>query len=232
MIMSHKSPLLPRTQLALIFFTAALLCSPAAEFALKTIDKEPPPEIAPAIRSLLQPKAVQLLQDDKPLFEYWLVNNVTVTTNPGETQKHLDSLKPITLLGAVALHKDQRDYRDDEIYKGIYTVRFALQPQDGNHLGTADFPYFAALIPAKLDAKVEGFATPEAMVKASSKESSTGHPFILSLRPVSSSAGDAPSIHEAGEDHKTLRVKLPAATPTGEKSDLFFDIVFVGKAKA
>jgi len=149
-------------------------------------------------------------------------------SKPASAGKALDAIKLATLLGVVAVSRDQRDYRDDELRAGIYTMRFALQPQDGNHLGTSEFNYFAVLTPAKIDNKLDGISDYKALVKASSKETSTDHPVILSLRPASSDQGEVPQLNAPAPEHKSVRVKVPAKAGD-EKAEITFEIVYEGK---
>ena len=102
-----------------------------------------------------------------------------------------------------------------------------LQPQDGDHLGTAEFPYFAVLIPAKNDTQLDGITTYKAMAKASGKDTASGHPLVLSLRPASPGNGDVPKLNEPAADHKSLRVKVPAKAGD-EKTTIVFELVFQG----
>ena len=201
----------------------------AADLKLKTADNSPPKQIDSSIQKLLQPKSIQLLDGDKPAFEFWFISNLPLQSKSASFAKALDTIKPATLLGVVSVPKSMRDYRDDEIAPGVYTMRFTLQPQDGNHLGTADFLYFVALTPAKLDPKPDAITDYKSLVKASSKETSTDHPVVMSLRPVNSESGEFPKIEEPAPEHKSVRVKLPA-TAGAEKTSIIFDIVFEGKA--
>ena len=210
--------------LILLLITATALS--AADLTLKTADLPPPKEIDPAIQKLLQPKAVQLVVGDQPAFQFWLVNELPLQSKPGA--KPLDAVKQATLLGVVAVLIAQRDYRDDEIAAGVYTMRFALQPQDGNHLGSSEFLYFAALTPAKLDTKPDGITDYKSLVKVSSKETSTDHPVILSLRPAGSDKTESPQLVEPAPEHKSVRVKVPA-NASGEKTSIAFEIVYEGK---
>jgi hypothetical protein len=194
----------------LVLILISAIAVQAADLTLKTAEALPPKDIDPAIQKLLQPKAIQLVEGDKPVFQFWLIKDL-----PGA--KALDAIKPAALLGVVSLPKSQRDYRDDEIAAGTYTMRFALQPQDGNHLGSSEFLYFAVLTPAKLDTKPDGITDYKALVKASSKETSTDHPVILSLRPTK---GDSQELLEPATEHKSVRVKVPP---------LSFEIVYEGK---
>jgi hypothetical protein len=204
----------------------------AAELALKVSAKEAPEEVEESIRKLLEPRTVQLAEGDKPTFEFWFRTEVPLQKKPESLAKSLDAVKQTTLLGVVSVPNTQRDYRDDELTAGVYTMRFALQPQDGNHLGTAEFPYFAVLVPAKTDRKLDDLGTYKQLVKASSRETSTDHPVILSLRPAPSEAGSFPRLDEPAPEHKSVLVKLPARMAEGDqKSALIFEVVYQGKGK-
>ena len=152
---------------------------------------------------------------------------VHLKSRPASLGKALDSLAPATLLGAVSVSSATRDYRDDELPAGVYTMRFGLQPQDGDHLGTAEYPYFAVLIPAKNDTQLDGITTFKAMTKASGKDTASGHPVVLSLRPVSSDTGDFPKLNEPTAEHKSVRVKVPGKAGD-EKTSIVFELVYKG----
>ena len=216
-----------------LFLTALLVAgvatdSLAADATAKIVDKIPPAQLDAAIRATLGGKAIQVGVEDKPAYEFWLCSEVLLGSKPASSAKALDALKQATLLGAVNIPADLRDYRDDELHVGVYTMRFALQPQDGNHLGTSEYSYFAVLTPAKFDPAPDGIATYKALVKASSKETATEHPLILSLRPASSDSGDLPKLNIPAPEHKSVRVRLPAKIGE-DKTSLVFEIVYEGK---
>lgn len=202
----------------------------AADLTVKAIDKEPPKDLGQAILQTLPAKAVQVLDGDKPAFEFWFGREIPLKSKPASQAKALDSLEQATLLGVVSVSAATRDYRDDELPPGVYTVRFALQPQDGDHSGSTDYTYFAVLVPAALDPKPDAFITYKAVVKASAKGTSTGHPHVLSLRPASSEAGDQPQIKEPTPEHKSILLKLPAKVGD-EKTSLAFELVCEGHIK-
>jgi len=211
-----------------IALLGAAFAPTAGALELKVVDKDPPAQLDTAVRAKLQNKAIQLLNGNQPVYEFWLCAELPLPSKPASLARALDTLKQPVLLGAVGVAGDRRDYRDDELHAGVYTMRLALQPQDGNHLGTSEFAYFAALIPARLDLKPDGIADYKALVKASSKETATDHPLILSLRPASSDAGVLPKLVEPAPDHKSVRVKIPAKA-AGEMTSLVFEIVYEGK---
>src|SRR6266850_3392012 len=166
-------------KLLLLFGCVVLVASVSsarADLTLKVADKEPPKELGEGIRALLQPKAVQLLDGDKPAFEFWFAKELPLKSKPDSLAKALDTLEQTTILGAVSVGTATRDYRDDELPAGVYTVRFALQQQDGNHSGSSDYIYFAVLVPARLDTAPDSLTTYKALVKASAKGTTAEHP--------------------------------------------------------
>jgi len=204
---------------------------PAADLKLNVTDKEPPQDLDASFRSLLAPRVIQLLDGDQPVYEFWFCSSIPLKSKPDSVANGMKSIAETTFVGALALGKTLRDYREDEMVKGTYTVRFSLQPQDGDHLGTADFPYFAVLTPAKLDKNLSYLSTYRRLVKTSGKETPTGHPSILSLRPVSADEGEYPRITEPAPDHKCVRLKLAAKVQDeSDPVNLIVDLVFVGSA--
>ncbi|HKS36493.1 MAG TPA: hypothetical protein VJW76_04845 [Verrucomicrobiae bacterium] len=200
----------------------------AADLTVRVADKEPPKDLDASIRAKLQSKAIQLLDGDKPVYEFWFSAELPLQSKPSSTAKALETIKQAALLGAISVAGDQRDYRDDELRAGVYTMRFALQPQDGNHLGTAEFSFFAVLTPAKIDNKLDGIGDYKSLVKASSRETSTDHPVILSLRPAAADDGDPPKLNSPVPDHKSMRVKVPAKAGE-DKTAITFELVYEGK---
>lgn len=212
---------------------AVMPVAKAADLSAKAIEKSSPPqELDESIRKLLQERSVQIVDGSKTVYEFWFVREVPATAKPASAAKALDTLKQTTLLGAVAVSKSARDYRDDDVAAGIYTLRFSLQPQDGNHLGTAEFPYFAVLIPAKIDSKAGGIKDYKAMVKASSKETSTDHPVIFSLFPKSGSDAPAAKLNQPAPEHKSFSIRIPAKlTGSEDKAEIAFELIVEGKGK-
>ncbi len=200
----------------------------AADAALKTVDKPVPKEIGDSIRAVLQPKAVQLLKGEKASIEIWLRQEVPLKSKPASLNDTLSALGETTLLGVIAINDSTlRDYKDNEIPKGIYTARFGLQPKDGDHLGTAEFDFFVVLIAAENDKDLAGLDKFKPMVKASGKSTSSGHPLVVSLRPASGD-GSSPRLLEPAPDHKAIRLRFTAKTVAGEMSNLIFDLIYSG----
>ena len=204
----------------------------ASDYRVSVAQKEPPKEVNEAIGKTLQPATVQLHSGGKLAFEIWLRTEVPLQSAPESPAKALDAIKQSTLLGVIAIPSDKRDYKDSELPAGVYTLRFGLQPQDGNHLGTAEFSYFAVLVGAKKDAQIDGITDYKSLVKASKDGTPSDHPVILSLRPASSADGVAPKLSEPATEHKSVLLRIPARVAGSiETSSLSFELVFEGKGK-
>ena len=218
---------------ALIFGHVLGMSGQAAEVMLKSVDMEPPKELGESIRKLVATKAVQLSAGDKTLYQFWLVNELPVTSPPVSPAKGLESIAEITLLGVATVGEGLRDYKDNEIAPGTYTMRFSLQPKDGDHLGTSEFPYFAVLTPVKSDRELQSIKTYKALMKASGKSTATGHPAVLALRPPAAESGTTPTVDEPAPEHKALRLQLPAkASGAASTTPITLELVFEGKFKS
>ncbi len=203
----------------------------ASDFTAKASDKELPAALGESIKAELQDQALVISRADKPVYQVWLRKEIPFKTVPESPAKALNALGQTTLMGAIAVIADERDYRDDELYQGVYTIRFGLRPEDGNHLGTSEHLYFAVLIDAKNDKELGKITKSRQLVKASSKTSATDHPMILSLFPVKEADSEALSVHEPAPEHQAIRLSIPATNPDGSKaSPLVFDLVVAGMA--
>jgi hypothetical protein len=226
-------PMLPRGIWITLALSATIVSSglEADDIAIKIAEKPPPQEVDANVRARLENRAVQLVSGGSPVYEFWFAKEVPLQGKPASNDKSLDAVKQPALLGVVSVPKSMRDYRDDELAAGVYTLRLGLQPQDGNHLGTSDYPWFAVLVPAKRDTRPDGITDYKSLVKASSQGTATDHPGILSLRPAAAADGTFPALSEPAPNHKSMRIKLPGKTAAGDAADLIFELVYQGMGK-
>jgi hypothetical protein len=175
----------------------------AAEFSIKVTPTPVPKDVSATVKKTLGKDCIQLSMGGKPWLEFWLRAPLPLKAKPAKPEKALDALATATLMGVVRVHKSGRDYRDDDLYQGVFTMRYGKIPGDGNHLGATDFPYFAVLIPAKKDPKLDTYKTFKTMTKASLKDTASEHPMIFSLRPAKKAAAK-PTIIEPAPEHKSI----------------------------
>lgn len=210
--------------------SALLLAATSSQAAMtfKVAEKAPPKELSEAFQGKLQSKAVQVLKGDRPVFEFWMAKSIPIPSKPDSLTKSLRAFSETAVVGAASVGDGQRDYRDDPIAPGVYTMRFGLQPQDGDHLGKSMYPYFVVLTPASLDPDPKGLSTFKEMVKASAKNKASGHPTVLSLFPASKPPGDHPEGTEPSPDNEAVRLSVPGTVEGGGEATLVFDLVYEG----
>ena len=105
------------------------------------------------------------------------------------TSASWDAMEEGALVGALRVTASFRDIRGKTVKPGVYTLRYGLQPQNGDHLGAAPNREFLLLSPAAVDADAKplGFDGTVALAK---QTTGTSHPASLSIDPPS--ATDAP----------------------------------------
>lgn len=212
-------------------FTALSFIAQGAELTLKTGKAAAPADVSPAIAAMLQDEAIQLQDAGANAIEIWPVKEVALKAKPESAAKALDALTETAILGVVQIHKDMRDFRDDELPAGVYTMRFGIQPEDGDHLGTSPTPYFVVLIPAAHDKDPAGVADHDTLAESSQEHSNADHPANFNLRPVAKLESEAPKLDsDSQDDAKTVVLEIPA-TAAGEKTTLLFALVYEGMGK-
>jgi hypothetical protein len=203
----------------------------AAAPGVKVADSAPPADIAEELRGLLDSKSFQLDSGDGLLYEFWFRKDLPLARKPNGGDA-LAAIDETTYLGTVKVHKDTKDFKDDEVISGVYTMRLGIQPTDGNHLGTSPFPYFAILVPAKYDKELTGVSDHDTLADLSAQDTATEHPNILSLQPAleaDQQTGDFPRLGEGGDNWKWIHFRLPATVKDGgEKLQITFQLVYEG----
>jgi hypothetical protein len=223
-------------QLGLVWFSlsAVPVAGRAGEPAkLAVTQQAPPAEVAEEIRSVLRSAVVRIAQGDQPLVEFWFRQEIPLAKKPTGDAFAITAVKEGTLLGAIKVHEERYDFKDEEIPPGVYTLRLGLQPVDGDHLGTSPTETFALLIPAEDDRKLQAFRGHDELVKASSTINAAEHPSNLNLQPVAESGDDFPRLGSQHEGrHKVVCLRLPAKVE-GETDLLMvsFALVYEGKGE-
>jgi hypothetical protein len=195
----------------------------AAEFAVEPLQEGAPSEAAEAIRKELAPGGTRVTRGGKPFVDFWFRTAVP-TADPAKGLGILyPTLKPGGLVGVVRFHGGASDFKAQKFPAGVYTLRYAVQPEDGDHQGTAESRDFLLLCQAAVDLAPDPIESKE-LNKMSAKVNGKKHPAVLYL--VSGQGGKLPRVlHDETAD----RAVFEAEAPAGGKP-LRFSIVIVGKA--
>jgi len=182
--------------------------------------------VSSALGNSLQSEGYKVLDDTgKVLCEVWTRKEITNLNKPGAGGAKYQNLHIGALVGVIKFPAEVTDYRGQPIKAGTYTMRYAVIPQDGNHMGVSPILDFLLLIPASEDTK-----DPDAemafgdVVALSKKATGTNHPanLLMSLPPDSVKE---PALEKDDLNHWVLKLKVPQK-PAGE---LLLGIVVVGQ---
>jgi len=196
---------------------------PAADFAVEPLQEGAPAEVAEAIRKDLAPAGHRVIRGGKPFVDFWFRAAVP-TVDPAKGLGILyPTLKQGGLVGVARFHGGASDFKAQKFPAGVYTMRYAIQPEDGDHQGTAESRDFLLLCQAAADLSPDSLE-PKDLNKLSAKVNGKKHPAVLYL--VSGQGGKLPRVMH---DETAERAVFEAEAPAGGKP-LRFSIVIVGKA--
>jgi hypothetical protein len=208
----------------------AALPGQAADYSIKVVNEAPPKDVKEPIRKLLGEQAVQLLDGKgEPLVEVWFRKEVPGKATEAQIKNGLTyhEIPETTLFGAMRVLKQITDYRKQKVMPGVYTLRLAFQPMDGDHMGTAPYSEFLLASPAA-DDKGAGTLSPKALHEMSAK-STNNHPGVFLLFPAKD-AGE-PKLTNKGDGHWVLTIKQDV-TVGGKKATLGVGLTLIGTSSS
>ena len=204
----------------------------AADYRLESAEAKPPEGIAKEVADSLQSTSVKVFAGKSRLVcEIWLTKSWPVQAGFKRTDQVLYPFTSGSLIGVARYATTGADFREQEIAKGLYTVRYGQQPVDGNHVGTSPTRDFLTLLPAAKDKSTKPLDEKQ-LFALSAEAAGAKHPAILCLRQ--SPSADAKSakptlVHE--ESHDWWCVQAPGQGTAGkDSSPLILDFVVIGKA--
>ena len=210
-----------------VLLLSALTAGAADEYRVEAAGEAPPAdEISAEIAAVVAPEGFKVIKGtSRTVCEFWPVKQLETKPEFKPTASLLYPLEMGQLVGVVRFRRDGEDFRGQEIVKGTYTVRFALQPEDGNHVGTSDTRDFCVLLKAA-DDRTPAVVGRESLMKLSAAAAGTTHPCMLSLLAAPDAAPAAPTLEHV-EDRELWAVAFAMAT---KSAPLPLRLVVVGKA--
>lgn len=223
--MTHRK--LPAFLLVAAFLIATTALGQGAYKA--TAGGAPDAAIPANMRAQLAQQGVTFSGSQGEICEIWWRNGIPVGASASSSGDTLyGGLSVGEFLGVLHFPSAAQDYRAQAIKPGYYTLRYALIPQDGNHMGVSSYRDFILLIPIADDSNPAENMTFDAVVKASRLSTSTGHPAVLMLDPPKQGA-NSPSAAQDDQGDWALNVKLDVKSSSGAAAQLPFAVVLVGQ---
>jgi hypothetical protein len=209
--------------LVVAFFAAVTPLTGQALTATKS-SAPPPSEVAPAVAALLAPDVMSVTVGDVPL-DFWWVKAIPLEAAPSSAPGW-DHVSDGTLIGIVRVGAPWHDIRGYVVKPGLYTLRFALQPQNGDHLGVSPNREFLLLAPAAVDT-TPGVVESKTAVELSKKAVNRAHPSALSLDPpVATRPALSPVSNDIGLDGIVFSV--PTTFQDKVAGELAFGLILKG----
>jgi len=215
---------------ALFFVLLPGMALAQEKYTLKATELQPPEQLKPAIRELLDSKAVQVFDGKgQPYCAIWFRKVVPSKAAEEQVKNGLTyrELPQTTVMGAIRFDKAAKDYRDQDVPAGVYTLRLAYQPQDGDHMGTAPYPEFCLLGSPDADTKPD-LMEPKALHDMSAKTLGGNHPGVLLLFPNPPSEME-PKLTDQGMGHWVVRQSLKVEA-AGKQATMGIGLAVVGKS--
>jgi hypothetical protein len=215
---------------ALFAFTILPLfaTAPVSTYSIKTSDKTAvPKEVAEAVGKVIADRCVQLLDaKGEVIGEVWARKDVPVKATEAQIKNGLTyaEVPESTVLGVIRFPKQITDYRKQKIPAGVYTLRLANQPMDGDHMGTAPYSEFVLMSPAAED-KTPALMEAKKLQEMSGKTTG-GHPGVLLLFP-GKGAEVMPKLEKKEENHWILLLQLDAQAGD-KKAKLSIGLTLIG----
>jgi hypothetical protein len=192
--------------------------------------KDIPAAVAEPIRKLLDETAFVVTDGGKPKLTVWFRSEIPSKATPEQVKNGLTyrELPEGIILGVVQLDSAFVDFRKQEIPAGVYTLRLAVQPDTGDHTGTAPFQDFAVLSKVADDTKADDVEL-KALVALSRKVLESDHPSVMLLFP-NKEKDDGPTVTAKEGGAWVLNVKRPVVAGC-EKTAHGFSLTIHGHSK-
>lgn len=206
------------------FLIPLVLTLLAEDFSVEALKEGAPAEVADVIRKELAPAGSRVLRGGKPFADFWFRTAVPT----GEARAGLGilygTLKPGGLVGVARFHGGGSDFKAQKFPTGVYTMRYAVQPEDGDHQGVTESRDFLLLCPVATDPSADAMEFKE-LNKLSARVNGKKHPAVLYL--VSGQGGTLPRVMR---DDSAEREVFECEVATSGGKPLRLSLVIVGKA--
>src|SRR5258708_11292153 len=207
-------------KLSLCFLLAALAAGTMFAQYKSEPAGAPPSELAPAISQALEQQGTRISGSNGVFCEVWFRTSLTPGPKSSEESVTLPTIPHGTLLGAIRFPAQGADRRGQPIKPGVYTLRYSLQPLNGDHLGVSPQRDFLVLVPDGDDKDLNATPNFEALMAMSRKASGTPHPAVLLM--WGAGARDPVGFAKQGENDWVLTRKI---------GDTVISVILVGKVE-
>ncbi len=187
-----------------IVAVAALLPLTAAKFETEA-GPAPVEAIPEATKAMIAAEAVSVKSGENVIAQFWMRTAEFEGDPVAEFGVRYETLPEGAFLGVVNFTEAGSDFREQSIPSGVYTLRYGLHPENGDHMGVAPSRDFAVLSPVDKDLEVAKNYEFEPMMDLTF-EIGNAHPTVARL--VLPEGDEAPNLWEDDYEHWVLDLKV------------------------
>lgn len=179
--------------------------APAADHKIAEL-KEAPAGLSAEMTAALNGSGFRISDSGGVVCDVWLAKAVPLKPMFKSSLRIKYPFLPGQLIGAIRFPDTSKpnDFRGQELKPGIYTLRYGLQPDDGNHLGTSEIRDFLVGCPPKDDVDPKRVEDIQKLFKLSGVSAGTTHPAIFLLFPPAAKPFTASAVRH--DDEKNLLI--------------------------
>ena len=180
----------------------------AADFQASTGGSAPPEGLPAGMADMIEAQAISVKgPDGKIAVEFWPRKAAFDGDLVSGFGIRFESMPEGAFLGVVRFPESGSDFREQGVKPGVYSMRYGLHPEDGNHMGAAASRDFALLSRAEADTEPAKNLAFEPLTQLSISSSGNPHPTILRLElPDGAESG---RIWQNDMEHWVLDLAIP-----------------------
>lgn len=195
--------------------------------------KEAPAGVSAAIQGALSSSGYRISDEKGVVCDVWLLKEIPLKPKFKATLRIKYPFLPGQLIGAIRFPEGSKpnDFRGQELKPGTYTLRYGLQPDDGNHLGTSDIRDFLVGCPPKDDVDPKRIEDIPKLFNLSGTTAGASHPAIYLLLPPAAKPFDASAVRHDDQKHLLILDANVVGGDAGTKAPVPISLVVVGKGE-
>lgn len=201
----------------------------AADHRAEPLLEAPPSgEFSEAILKQISETGFKIIRGkSRTVCEIWPCTTWPVQEGFKPSNELLYPFKPGQLIGVIRFPRKGKDFRDQTMDKGVYVLRYALQPTDGNHEGTSPTRDFLVMTRPE-DDQTPGPMEIKTLLTKSAEAAQSSHPAMLCLQKASGKQEPLSTRHN--EENDWWIVRFVGKAGNTKKAEIAVDLIVAGHA--
>ncbi len=194
-----------RCRFAMVLGALALLPAALAQKYTAEGGAPLPDSVPEATRELVAAEGVAVMSGDEVVMRFWMRTAPFEGDPASGFGVRFDNVPEGAFLGVLEFVGQGSDFREQSVPAGVYTLRFGLHPEDGNHMGVAASRDFGLLAPVEKDLEIARNFDFDGIVELSA-DVGNPHPTVARLELPEGDQG--PHLWENDYEHWVLDVAV------------------------